>query len=103
MDDTSFQAAVDEIFLEIEDRIDELPDDIDVDSSGGVLTLAFLDGSSVILSRQVASYEIWIAARSGGYHLAFDGSNWLCRATGETLTNLVDRVFQEQGASGPFN
>ena len=80
MDDTSFQAAVDEIFLEIEDRIDELPDDIDVDSSGGVLTLAFLDGSSVILSR-----------------------NWLCRATGETLTNLVDRVFQEQGASGPFN
>ncbi|MGB1686352.1 MAG: iron donor protein CyaY, partial [Pseudomonadales bacterium] len=65
MDDTSFQAAVDEIFLEIEDRIDELPDDIDVDSSGGVLTLAFLDGSSVILSRQVASHEIWIAARSG--------------------------------------
>ena len=103
MDDTSFQAAVDEIFLEIEDRIDELPDDIDVDSSGGVLTLAFLDDSSVILSRQVASHEIWIAARSGGYHLAFDGNNWLCRATGETLTNLVDRVFQEQGASGPFN
>ncbi len=103
MDDTSFQAAVDEIFLEIEDRIDELPDDIDVDSSGGVLSLAFLDGSSVILSRQVASHEIWIAARSGGYHLAFDGNNWLCRATGETLTNLVDRVFQEQGASGLFN
>ena len=103
MDDTSFQAAVDEIFLEIEDRIDELPDDIDVDSSGGVLTLAFLDDSSVILSRQVASHEIWIAARSGGYHLAFDGNNWLCRATGETLTNLVDRVFQEQGASGLFN
>ena len=103
MDDSSFQEIVDEVFLEIEDRVDELNDDIDVDSSGGVLTLTFPDGTSVILSRQISSHEIWIAAKSGGFHLAFDEQVWSCASTGEDLKSLLGRVFVEQGASSPFS
>ena len=103
MDDTSFHSQVDEVFLDIEDKVDELADDIDIDSSGGVLTFTFQDGSSVILSRQVGSHEIWVAAKSGGYHLKLDDDNWVSDSTGENLATLVDRVFIQQGASGPFS
>ena len=103
MDDSSFQEIVDKVFLEIEDKVDELNDDIDVDSSGGVLTLTFPNGTSVILSRQISSHEIWIAAKSGGFHLAFDEQVWSCASTGEDLKSLLDRVFVEQGASIPFS
>ena len=73
MNDTSFNSQVDGVFLDIEERVDELADDIDIDSSGGVLTFTFQDGSNVILSRQVGSHEIWVAAKFivlyiTGYH-----------------------------------
>ena len=101
--DTSFHSQVDEVFLGIEERVDELADDNDIDSSGGVMSLTFQDGSNVILSRQVGSHEIWVAANSGGYHLKLDDDNWVSESTGENLATLVDRVFIQQGASGPFS
>lgn len=102
MDDREFQDTVDEMFVEIEDLVDELDEDIDIDSSGGVLTFLMPDGSSVILSRQVAAHEIWVAARSGGFHLALKEGQWRCGTTGENLQGLLDRVFVEQGGAAIY-
>lgn len=96
MNDVEFQDRVEAFFLQVEDRIDELELDIDVDSSGGILTMTCENGSSIILSRQVANHEIWIAAKSGGFHLKFDEGVWRCEATGESIGALVNRVFSEQ-------
>ena len=102
MDDTRFHLLVDAVFLEIEDRVDGLSHDIDIDASMGVLTFTFEDGGTIILSRQVASREIWIAAKSGGYRLKFDNENWICTATDEHLKMLIDRIFFELDGSRPF-
>ncbi len=99
MNDTEYQDRVDEMFLRIEDRIDALVLDVDVDSSAGILTLGFEDGSSIILSRQIATHEIWVAARSGGFHLRFVDGDWFCDASGESFGALVNRVFSEQSGS----
>ncbi|MEX0942817.1 MAG: iron donor protein CyaY [Pseudomonadales bacterium] len=96
MQDSEFHDEVDGIFDEIELGIDELEDDVDVDSSGGVLTLTFPNGSAAIFSRQVANHEIWIAAKSGGFHLHKDGEHWFCGLTKESLEQIVHRVFVEQ-------
>ena len=69
MDEREFQDLVDDLFVEIEDRIDEQALDVDVDASGGVLAFTLPNGSSIILSRQIANLEVWVAAKSGGYHL----------------------------------
>jgi CyaY protein len=98
LQESDFHTAVDDIFMDIEDRIDEQDADVDVDSSGGVLTLTFDDDSQVILSRQVAAIEIWVAARSGGFHLKQRQDGWLCSATGEDLPTLLNRVTGEQGS-----
>ncbi|MCB1691737.1 MAG: iron donor protein CyaY [Pseudomonadales bacterium] len=96
MDDSDFHDEVDEIFEDIEDAVDELDLDIDMDSGGGVLTLTFEDGSQVILSRQVANHEIWVAAKSGGFHLHKSAGSWICANTNEKLPALVSRVLSEQ-------
>ena len=96
MQDREYEERVDDLFNAIEDEIDEFEADIDVDSSAGMLTIEFPNGSSVILSRQIANHEVWIAAKSGGYHLAFDDDQWFCRTSEENLPKLLDRVFTEQ-------
>lgn len=96
MEDSQFQELVEEEFVRIEDQIDELEVDADIDTSGDVLTITLENGTSIILSRQVANHEIWVAAKSGGFHLAYDGNRWFCATTDEDLDTLMDRVFQEQ-------
>ena len=96
MDDNEYFDLVEEIFNDVEDRVDELSFDLDIDVSGGLLTIMFPDGSSVVLSKQVANHEIWIAAKSGGFHLQLKDSLWACSTTGETMSELLSRVFTEQ-------
>ena len=102
MDDSEFQEIVDDEFIRIEDRVDELELDVDVDASGGVLAFTLDSGSSVILSRQIANHEIWVAAKSGGFHLKRAGERWLCDNTDETLEQLLNRVFMEQVGKSLF-
>jgi CyaY protein len=96
VDEREFDDAVEEIFGQVEAAVDELEGDFDIDSGGGVLTVTFPNGSSAIFSRQRANGEIWIAARSGGYHLHNEDGQWFCAVSKETLADLVDRVFTEQ-------
>ena len=96
MDDSEFQEIVDDEFVRIEDRVDELELDVDIDASGGVLAFTLDAGSSVILSRQIANHEIWVAAKSGGFHLKRVDSEWFCQNTEESLEQLLNRVFSEQ-------
>ena len=96
MNDREFEDAVGAIFLNLEDELDELDADLDIDTSGGILTITCPDASQVIFSRQPASHEIWLAARSGGFHLEFMGPDWLCTTTGESLPALASRVLTEQ-------
>lgn len=102
MDDVEFQDTVDAVFERIEDQIDERELDVDIDSSGGVLTFTMNNGSSVILSRQIANHEIWVAARSGGFHLRFRDGDWFCETVNETLDQLLNRVFTEQAGETLF-
>ena len=103
LDDTTFHELVDDVFMDIEDRVDQLDSDVDVDSTGGVLTFTFEDGSSVILSRQIGNHEVWVAARSGGFHLRYRDNEWHCAASDENLDDLLDRVFDEQGGEPLFS
>ncbi len=97
MNETEFNAQVDDLMLAIEDAIDDSGANIDYESSGGVMTLTCEnDGSKIIISRQPALREIWVAARSGGYHCAQVDDRWACSVTGETFSTLLNRVCSEQ-------
>ena len=94
--DREFHGLLDVIMLTIEDEVDSLDDDFDFDRSGGQLVITFPDYSQLILSRQVVQKELWIAAKSGGFHLGLAGKDWICHASGEALWPLLARLFKEQ-------
>lgn len=98
MNESEFNADADATLLAIENALEALQDehDIDFETSAGILTLTFANGSKVIVNRQVATREIWVAARSGGFHCARRAGDWVCNTTGENLATLLSRVCSEQ-------
>jgi CyaY protein len=96
LQEIQYEKLVEDVFNDIEDAVDELDHDIDVDASGGILNIAFPNQTSVVVSRQISNQEIWVAARSGGFHLGYVDGFWTCGTTGERLSELLDRVFSEQ-------
>ena len=97
MQESDFHDLVDHIYYQLEEIIDDSGTDIDCETKAGVMTLTCEnDGSKIILSRQAATLQIWVAARSGGFHFQQkDNQQWVC-ATGEHLAELLVRVIQEQ-------
>lgn len=100
MTESEFNEIVDATLLAIEDAIDALDADIDLENTSGILTLTCPNDSKIIINRQTPNREIWVAARSGGYHCGRDGEGWTCHTTGETLDVLLTRVVNEQTGGG---
>lgn len=97
MNEAQFQQLADELFLAIEEAVDASGANLDYENNGGVLTIECEDsGTQVIVSRQVANHEIWVAAKSGGFHCAHQHGEFVCGTTGEPLAALLSRVCSEQ-------
>lgn len=77
MTESEFNAAVDDLLTETESRIEEKADDIDFDTVSGILTLDFENGSKIIINRQTPTLQVWVAAKSGGFHLSFEDGKWV--------------------------
>lgn len=98
LSEAHFHDLIDAVQESIEDVFDDSDLDVDLESSAGVLSIRFENGSQVILSRQEPLRQLWVAARSGGFHFDYDeaGGRWLCDASGEPLGELLGRVTLEQ-------
>jgi len=71
--------------------------DCDCEFKGdGVLELEFEDGSKIIVNRHVPAREIWIAAKSGGYHFRYEGDRWVNTRNGEEFFAALSRCVSEQ-------
>jgi len=96
MNESEFNQAIDDLLIEIEDAIEESGAEIDFETVAGILTLVFENGSKVIINRQVAMSQLWVAAKSGGFHLNQVDEQWVVSTTKEALSVLLDRVCTEQ-------
>lgn len=106
MDDKEFSACADEMLAHIENLLDECIADFDHERlPGGVLELEFEQsgGSKIIINRHAAAQEIWIAAKSGGYHFrpealcsADQALVWRDGRDGLELIERLQRCMSEQ-------
>ena len=98
MTESEFHLAVDAVLARIERALDAAPD-LDFDTAGGILTIECGDGSRLIVNRQTPNREIWVAARSGGYHFAFRDGAWRDTRSGTELFASLAALIGEQGAT----
>lgn len=79
------------------DRINERTDaDIDNQRVGGMVTLTFGDRSQIIVNLQKPLQEVWLAARSGGFHYKWDGQCWRDTKTAAEFFADLSRCASEQ-------
>ena len=95
MNESDFHRAVDAVLARIEAAV-EASGTLDSDLEGGILTVSCPDNSRVIVNRQTPNREIWVAARSGGFHFSFRDGAWRDTRSGEELFALLARVFALQ-------
>lgn len=100
MNETEFHDSADKTIEAIMDAIDASGADIDYEEVGGVLTLEFDNGSKIIFSKQPPAMQLWMAARSGGFHFDYDADRqqWICDSgEREELFQMLSRLATEQG------
>ena len=97
--ESKFNELVDETFTALEMALDEVDSDLDYETSGGVLTVVFENDSRLVFSRQPPTRQLWLAARSGGFHFAFDeeAGDWRATREGQLFRPFVTEQMQVQG------
>lgn len=97
MDETVFNALADAELARVEEVLEGCDAELDIECKpGGVLEVEFENGSKVIINRHTAAREIWVAAKSGGFHFGPQGPDWISGRDGAELYALLSRVVSEQ-------
>ena len=100
MDESAFIGAADAtletIGLALDAALETGGADLDWEQRDGVLTIECDDGSRIIVNRHVPNREIWVAARSGGFHFSSREGAWRDTRSGEELFASLARVIESQ-------
>ena len=107
MTDTEFLDRAEMLLHMVETACDRINDedlaDIDSQRVGGMVTLAFANQSQIVINLQKPLHEVWLAAKSGGYHYKFDGAAWIdTKGQGEFFASLTRLASEQAGCSLSF-
>ena len=98
MNDTDFITQSDAIFAQIDQAVENAGLDVDALLQGNVLELDFDNGEKIIINRHEAQHELWIAAKSGGYHFAWRDGAWRSTRDDSEFFDMLAEVIS--AASG---
>jgi CyaY protein len=91
------EATMDRIEAALERASGESDLDVECSRSGNVLEIEFIDnGSKIIINSQAPMQEIWVAAKSGGFHYKRDGERWINTRDQSELFAALSRMVSEQ-------
>ncbi len=79
MTESEFLSAVDQVWFEIETRVDEWVsegDDIEMTRHGPVIELEFESGKKIIVNSQAPMKQIWLASPHGAFHYEWKEGAW---------------------------
>ncbi len=98
--ESEFIAAADRTLTAIGAALDAALEssDADLDWSliDGILAIECEDGSKLIVNRHVPNREIWVAARSGGFHFGARDGAWRDSRSGDELAVALGSLLRAQ-------
>ena len=100
MTDAEFHTLSTATLEQIRRALEASGSEADIQEKGdGVLELEFDDGSKIVINRHAAAREIWVAARSGGFHFRWDGAAWCDTRAGSELFAALSKLVSSQGGA----
>ncbi len=108
MNDPEFMDQAEILLKAVETSCDRINDeglaDIDNQRTGGMVTLVFFNGSQIVINLQKPLHEVWLAAKSGGYHYKYDGIQWQdSKGQGEFFASLSRYASEQAGCRLQFS
>lgn len=101
--DSEFSARADALLAAVGAALDAASDasdaDLDWSLNDGVLTIDCGRDGKLIVNRHVPNREIWVAAKSGGFHFRAAGGAWRDSRGGEELGAALERLLREQAGA----
>ncbi|MFC7298390.1 iron donor protein CyaY [Herminiimonas aquatilis] len=103
MTESEFLQQAEATLSQIEATLEALANTSDLDvectRSGNVLEIEFVDnGTKIIVNSQAPMQELWVAAKSGGFHFKAQGSKWINhRDDGAELFSALSQMVSQQG------
>ena len=102
MTESEFLALAEDTLNGIEAALERAAEDSDLDvecsRSGNVLEIEFIDnGTKIIINSQTPMQEMWVAARSGGFHYKRENDQWINTRDQSELYASLSRMVSEQG------
>lgn len=94
MNELEYHQMVDTLFLKIEAWLEASDQEIDFDAQEGILTITFPGANDLILSRQPALQEVWLACAQGAFHFQYHQGNWMSKNQEMLIPVLVDCAKQ---------
>ena len=98
--DSEYHARTSAVLASVEASVDAwLQDDVvDIDAmrTGGLLELGFPNGSKIVINTQPPLQELWMAARSGGFHYKFVRGAWADTRDGRDFFEALSACASEQ-------
>jgi CyaY protein len=94
MNEQQYHTEVDKLFYAIEQALEKSALDIDFESQQGILTLELPNKGEIILSRQTALQEVWLASPLGAFHFQYQHHKWLTKQ-GQSLVTTLTEIVQK--------
>ena len=100
MTESEFETLAGDTLAALERAFEAAAPDADVQAKdSGLLEIEFEDGSKMVINRHGAAREIWVAAKSGGFHFRHDGTHWRDTRDGTELFAAVSRLATQQNGT----
>lgn len=99
MTDSEFHERAEAALRAIETAADAASIDIESTRAGNVLTLELDSGARVVVNSQAPMQQLWLAARSGAHHYAWQDGGWRDTRDGTELFAALSRIVSAEGGA----
>lgn len=101
MTESEFLALAEATLATIEAALERAADstelDVECSRSGNVLEIECVNnGTKIIVNSQAPMQEIWVAAKSGGFHYKRQGAQWINTRDGSELFSALSGMVSAQ-------
>ena len=93
---TATDAVLSAIGMALDAALAEADLDVDWKLHDGILEVECEDGSKLIVNRHLPNREIWVAAKTGGFHFGVRDGRWRDTRSGLALSVALTELFKSQ-------
>lgn len=97
-----FHQNIELVWEKIEEQLEQQGCDVDCETQGAVFTITFDDDSQIVINKQEAMLELWLASKLGGFHFAYREGDWVS-SDGRSFWTHLEEAVSRHGEHVSFN